>query len=292
MNKKIIDFGTRMNRITLILDALTLDAFQSCMEKGNLSFLQNYTYKDKDDLPAGITKGLIIHEALAVYNKARIDKKPFAECALLGTKSILANPLLNEELSLLLLSKFSEYCIYYRDDNVVPVAIEQGFSRVIYQDQHHLFIYEGRPDFVGYSRKDSKKILFARDHKIETIRKDLAQYRNQFMGYCWYLKSLHFEVDYIGLQKNREPSIAFKRNVLVYSPRQIRDWKQNTVNWFFRVLECREHYRHILKSLSSCDSKYGRCKFYDVCNASSPAKRDRILKEKFKIRKEPWSAWN
>lgn len=280
-----------MSRTTLILDALTLNAFQFCMEKGNLGYLLNYTYKDVDSLPPGIRKGLIMHEALAKFNQARIEKKLFKECSLIGTKSIIKDPRLQTDFSLLLIQKFTEYCNYYRDDNIIPVAIEQGFSRVIYQDKHHLFIYEGRPDFIGYSRKDHLKKLFARDHKTESIRKDLLQFNNQFMGYCWYLKSLIFEVDYIGLQKSREPKDAFKRSILVYSPRQIREWRQNTIAWFFRILECREQYRNILKSLSSCNSKYGRCKFYDVCNASSPTKRERILTEKFTIREEPWSAW-
>lgn len=279
-------------RKTLVLDALALDNFSSCAEKGRLSHIENLTYKDDTKIPIGILRGKIGHEICAEFYLAKIAGKNFEECVMEGLKVLEKYPDIPPEAFLTLQTSFLQYFNHYRSESVVPIAIEQGFSRVIYKDKYHLFVYEGRPDFIGYSKKDHTKKLYARDHKCETIRSPLPQFCNQFQGYSWYLNSLIFEVDYIGLQKNKDPKDKFIREIFVYSPRQIRDWVDNTIGWFFRILEHREGNRKGLKTLTSCTTKYGLCKFYDVCNASNSIARQREIDKKFKVREEPWSAWS
>jgi hypothetical protein len=190
---------------------------------------------------------------------------------------------------MLIARKFAEYCGYYRSENIQPLAVEKGFSKVIYEDAHHLFVYEGRIDFVGKFLNDP--IRYWVDHKTESRKEDLNQNSFQFLGYSWALGTTNGLINYIGFQESKGPSEAFRRTIVNHRKDLIEEWREQVINIYFRIANLHRH-GYYLKNRTHCKPyACSPCMFHEICDQTNPRKIAALIQEGFDRRKTPWRAW-
>lgn len=303
-----------MEKKTLVLDSQQLTSFQKCPRRYFWDFVENLEGKFK--APA-LVKGSCISDALEAYYNARIAKLTFEECvaAGLGVISAFDFSLLrfteekqdNEvDLRFHLTRKFIEYCGYYKAESIIPVATEQrgAFSKILYEDAHHLFIYEGKPDWIG--KPDWRtKTLHWMDHKSTMVfGNQLHGFTNQFLGYSWALECKVGVINHFGLMKTASPEKSFYRQPIEHSAADVKDWVDSAVTTCFEIIRARELWEMEMgrgltiptnlsysKRRASCETKYGLCLFHKLCDTQSLYKIDQLKRMDYKVKETEWRAW-
>lgn len=277
-----------MSRLTLTLDSHTLSQITRCENLYNLSTIQGLQPKGQN---FGQYRGTQFHNLLYLFYKSKLRKRPYNQCTLDAMRYLrLIGKTMKSEDWMLLSRKFGEYCGYYRNENIQPLAVEKGFSKILYEDMHHLFIYEGRIDFIGKFLNDPLRYWV--DHKTESRKEDLNQNSFQFLGYSWALGTTNGLINYIGMQETKGPSDAFRRTIVNHRKDLIEEWKEQTINLYFRLANLHRH-GYYTKYRTSCKPYQCRpCDFYEVCNQTNQRKIDAIISTDFAKRDKPWRAWD
>jgi hypothetical protein len=297
-------------KATLVIDSQHLSEFQKCPRRYYHTFIESLESLHK---APPLQKGSCISDALEAYYNAKIEKKSFDECVASGVKIISEFPfnILKDEdnhvdLRYLLLSKFAQYVQYYRNEQIIPFACENnaGFSKVLYEDDRYLFIYEGKPDFTGFADWKTKQLHWM-DHKTTSMPSgDLHHHSNQFLGYSWALDSEVGVINYFGLQKGASPEKSFQRALVKFTKADIDDWVRNSIEWCFRLVKARQAWEQGYyvdpeqakvylwpKTRASCETKYGLCTYAGLCDTQTLVKIEQLKKQYFRVREEPWKAW-
>lgn len=303
-----------MEKKTLILDSQQLTAFQKCPRRYFWDFVASLEGKYKG---AALVKGGCVSDALEAYYNAKIEKKSFEEAlaSAIGVISSYDFSLLrfsnerddNEvDLRFHLLRKFAEYANFYKAEPIIPVAVEQGgaFSRILYEDSHHLFIYEGKPDWIG--KPDWKtKTLHWMDHKSTMVfGNQLHGFTNQFLGYSWALGCRQGVINHFGLMKTASPEKSFYRQLVEHSAADVADWKDSAIRTYFDIIKAHEIWDmetarglsvptefSFEKRRASCETKYGLCLFSKLCDTQSLYKIDQLKRQDYKVKETVWRAW-
>lgn len=269
--------------------------FQSC----NLFFdrLANKGYV----IPPGdsLMKGTLIHAALAGYYSAMRDGKDFTERLRTGLESLnntvlkgtefdgLIQPItLSEEDIELVQSAFLQYCAFRKDELIDVVAIEEKLSKVLYESDKLVIIYEGTIDLI----EKRQGILIPWDHKSESGKYPVAALTNQFVGYCFLTDSGMLKRNAIGLQKTKKAEEKFYRNLFNYPTTFIERWKSDTVEECMGILYAYETGKWPMR-LSSCEKSsvnWFGCPFKDIC-LGDPDDWGRNLDKDFKKAEELYS---
>jgi hypothetical protein len=163
--------------------------------------------------------------------------------------------------------------------------VEQGFSFKLYEDRDYLFILEGKIDllcsYLGY------ETIWV-DHKFQFRSRDLYEKRIQFRNYCLATGLSIGVINYIGLQKTINEN-TFSRQ-LISIPKNELDW------WKLRLIEIYKRVAFAVKSqtfeknFESCEGKYSKCMFTQICEEPTAAVREAIKKQYYHP-KEIWKPW-
>lgn len=276
-----------MSRLTIIADSHILSSAVACERYHELTHVLHYQPKG---LNIAQSRGTHLHNLLYLFYKQKMKKQPFNVCVNAGLRYLrIAGKKMDAEAFMLLSRKYAEYCGYYRSENIQPLAVEKGFSKIIYEDEYFLFIYEGRIDFIGKFPNDPMKYWV--DHKTEARKEDLNPNSFQFIGYSWALETNNGLINYIGFQESKGPSEAFRRTIITHKRNLIEEWKQDAINIFFRMAALHIHGIY-LKYRTNCKHySCSPCVFHEVCNETNPRIINAILQKDFVVRDKPWRAW-
>lgn len=276
------------NKLILILDSQQLSGIQSCEYYFDLNFNQQLVPNIER---AAFSRGKIIHDLFYLFYKSKINRHPYQYCVQKGLSFLkLKSKSIPQDEWLLLLRKYSEYCTYYRGEQFKPLAVEKGFSKLLYEDLHYQFIYEGRIDLVA--KFPSEKYPSWIDHKSESQKEDVNTHSNQFIGYSWALGCTNGIINYIGMQTSKPPNEAFRRTIVTHRKDIISNWVNDTIKWYFKLANCVIS-KQWLKQRSNCKHyKCSLCIYFDICNQTNPNAKRVIIQKDFKVRETPWKAWD
>lgn len=261
---------------TLVLDSHGLSDYQHCPRLFSYTQIDNIE-PSKQYEP--FTRGRVIAKMLEEYYKEKLAKtlRPASYSRIVDE---ILKPAQLETNKDLIESRFYSYCHHYKNESWIPLAIEESaaFSRILYEDDEYLFVYEGRPDLVvQLSNIDSTRIVV--DNKHQTRHYDLYFYNNQAMGYCWGLEIDFFCYNYFGLQESGGPKDWFRRPSTRFSKFQLEQWKHDTIKWYFAIARDVDY----LKTWR-CEGKYSLCAYHELCEQTLPnviaIKKEREFKQK------------
>ena len=276
-----------MSRTTLALDSHTVSNFMTCEQLYSFSTLKGF---QPSGLNFGLSRGTRMHNALYLFYKAKIARKPFKDCVAHGMRYLkwVGRSAAPADF-LQLVTKYSSYCGLYRNENIQPLAVEKGFSKILYQDKDYLFVYEGRIDFVGRFHNDPQRYWV--DHKTEARKEELNPNSFQFLGYSWAMGTTCGLINYIGFQESLGLD-SFRRTIVNHRRDLIEEWHKQMIDIYFRI--ARFHNQgHPVKNRKMCKPYMCRpCAFNEVCAQTHPGKIQALLAKDFTVRSRPWKAWD
>lgn len=220
---------------------------------------------------------------LYYYNKLR-PKAMFNKVlnnAIFWTQKIAAETGLAMDKSYDLASAFMGYRIKYKNDTLIPLAVEKGFTKLLYEDDMNRFSYEGSIDLTALNPKKMTII----DHKSESANRPIYEHNNQAIGYLYATGATEFMYNYVTLTKVPE----YHRRVHVFTEAQIAQWVSNTTEWFFRAKSAILQ-RRFLPSLQ-CVGIYGVCPFHRICEQPKDNIKQIVIATNYKRRK-PYRSWS
>lgn len=270
-----------MSKFTLALNSHALSAFQECEAKYAFT---HFIGIEPLGAKFAMDRGSVFAKFLEILYYNRLKPHPSFKKAL--NNSIAWTRKIEKKCGVPTKEAFEiyrvmcEYVRYWKGKDWTPIAVERGFSKVIYEDNDNLFVWEGRPDLVAGVED---KIVVC-DHKTQGQNKSIYEFNNQARGYLWAIDATEFVYNYIVFTKTPQ----FRREAHLFTPAQIEDWKSTTIEWFFRV-------KHSLEKTSflqswNCSTLYGPCQFHRICEQPKPEVKAFTVKSQFKKRK-PYRSW-
>jgi hypothetical protein len=295
-----------MDKRVIVADSQILNTVMSCGRKVNLEFGLNLRPMKKAE---ALEKGDLMHRMLHPYYYGRINNPephhyvlkddkgheqphPYAKfiglqhkelvdtCSEIG-KVASFDMDLEPEYRNECIKQFREYAFHFHGDGWLPKEVEQSFSRVLYEDDDLIILYEGIVDLVA----DGTLGRIAVDHKTASRREVPSDLSNQFMGYCWALDIPRLIINRIGFQKTVSANERFQRIVLSYPQGRIDEWQYWAVYWL-KVYDFYLQNDVWPPNFTSCD-KYSGCIFQQICT-KIPEAREFAMQTKYKV-VEPWS---
>jgi hypothetical protein len=177
---------------------------------------------------------------------------------------------------------FQQYTTFTANDNWYDVvAVEQVGSKVLYEDDDLIILYEFKIDLIINLMNVPAMPI---DHKSVSQRRETEMLSNQFIGYCWALGVNNIIVNKIGFQKTLKPPQKFERQTLSYPKSIIDEWIANSVWWIKHAMKLSAE-NYYPTDYTSCD-KYSGCLFREICR-SDISTREYKLRSLFE-RSEKW----
>lgn len=276
-----------MERITLALDSQQLTAYERCPRSYWYSHVKSIETKQERK---ALNIGSVVHDLFEYVNRGLIAGKESLGMLVLDALRSEAESLekLSPEEKTFILKRFSEYYKHWEVDNkrYQLISAEKGFSKIIYEDNNYLFVYEGRLDAMFYDKKDDQFNWW--DYKTHTGNYTLYKHCNQFYGYTWALMDEGTScgtIDYIGKQKEKTDKTFFREQVK-FSPSQIARWKERAVRTYFNIVNDTNFHQNT----TACEGKYGLCAYTMLCERD-PEIQDQLIQIYYKEREKVWTAW-
>jgi hypothetical protein len=300
----IVDNVTKKNHgdkmRTLNVDSQVINTIQLCARRCQYAFLESLTLPEKAE---PLERGDLMHKMMECYyglkgNCLRKDSEVYKALGETVTSVFLPmdhsaivpvcltiGEYFGSRLSLPLdeveqcLYQFKEYAEYYKHEDWNPLQVEAVGSEILYQDDDYRFIYSVKIDAI----MEQGNMKAPWDHKTSKKRSPPISLSNQFLGYCWALGTNNIVVNKIGFQKTLKPNERFERHILEYTNAQIQEWRANTIQWCYYLIEHLET-NHWPQNFTSCD-KYSGCIYAQLCSAD-PQIRDLIKAREYKVTDE------
>jgi len=240
--------------------------------------------------PAFLEKGDLMHIMLAEYYREKM--KPVEErlkhlemiekAIMLGRQRVVTMDLDVIESEDIVISTFRDYCLYWQNDNYLPVAVEQAMVIPIYE----------RPDS---DEGEGLRVLFQlivdiifenqQGHRIWTDHKTRSRndnnpiaLSNQFMAYAHLSGTNRSMRNNVGFQTSLPPEKKFTRDFFPYPKAVLEHWVGWTVYRAQFIDACIKE-DHFPPDFTKCGD-FGGCWFADVC-MQSPVDRERFLNDNF-----------
>lgn len=269
-------------KITIIADSHQLSEYQRCPSLYEKSQVQQF---GTEKMKTAFIKGRAIHDVLETYYLCKIQKKPIDQCVMEALLKLQTQKELSKDEFRIISPKLIQYFAHYRDETWVPLKTEIGFSKLLYEDSNHLFVYEGKIDLL----LEVQRAKAFSDHKSQSRHQNLPQDSNQFLGYAWATGLMLGIINFLNLAESKAPKDAFRREICNYTPNLIKEWTEGAIDTMLRMARSQREGRY-LKQRHGCLGVYGLCDFIDVCKQTSKLVQIGMLKRDFII-KEPWSPW-
>lgn len=303
----------------IVIDATILSALMTCSRFADLNF--NHRFQPISGKSNSLECGSIIHKGLEVYYKAVISGIKKGEAAAYGFAAMqlyiagckhctgfiptteIPKPICNHppdeypgvkntpqepEKSWQIgwqwvLTTYEQYLDFYRNDFWVPLEIEVVKSKQLYEDDEIRILWKAKLDWVV----DTNEAILPCDHKTMKANRDSIKLNNQFKGQCHVMETRRMVINKIGFQKTLEPKEKFIREMMNYSSDQLLEWQSVTLPYWCKMLLMWQETGLWPANYSNCESKFGRCKYYEVC-AADRNMREGLLQKDFMIGPE----WN
>lgn len=273
MSKKIIAFTSH-----------TLAEFAKCQK--SYEFSQLVQIEPKGPKPAFI-RGKLIGRCLEIYYKAKRRKYSKLEQLVRKLASIIEN---HEGLStgeqIKLSMRFRAYHKNYAAENWEVVAVEESFSKVLFENDKYVYVYEGTPDMVVRLSNGQLAVV---DHKTRSMDKDLLGLAHQPLGYLWACDTEWFTYNYFGLQETGDAKLWFKRQFERFNKVLIDRWVRDTIDLYHAAVIAAENNK--FSRTYNCDSKYGACSFYKICNEGDELGEQLVVRQHFQFKEDNYGAW-
>lgn len=176
-----------------------------------------------------------------------------------------------------------EYHKFYQSDYWVTVDVETVRSKVLYEDDEVRILFKSKLDWIV----DTNQGIYPADHKTMKQNRDSVSINNQFMGQCRIMDTRNVFINKIGLQKTLKPEDKFKRVSMSYSAARLMEWQSYVLPHWAKQLIAYNEQGHFPPNFNSCEGRYGKCNFYEVCE-SDPDMREEVLRLNFYV----GNAWN
>lgn len=276
------------------VDSQKLNALQMCMRRYQYTFGKSF---EALETPIQFDRGTLIHHALEFYYKARQVKHLWnsnnlthADIIEQGVQNIREKSV-DMQLDIQdveeVVRVFTEYCQHYQSDGWDSITfVEETASKKLYEDENHIFMYEGKVD-LGISLSNMPLVIV--DHKSFSRKSYTSDMSNQFKGYCWLFNIQNVIVNKIGFysQNTKVPvNERYYREVLSYTKERLDEWERNAIFWIRQGLAYIENDLYPMNE-TSCD-KYSGCSFRSVCQQNPGEDRETKLNEFFQIRERGW----
>ena len=269
-------------RTVVTMDSQMLTTFQTCPRKYYWAFIRSIEPVHKKN---ALSMGSIFHDLFEFVNKGLIEKK--AELPYLVMEAVQSVNFgeVSVEDKVFITKRFMEYFEHWKieDSYYQPITAEAGFSKILFENEDVVFIYEGRIDLLTLNKRDNT--LVWRDYKTSSGHK-LYHHTNQFLGYTWAMgeSTAYGMLDYIGKQATKTDK-TFEREIVKFHPNQVERWKERAIRTYWNFIIDINYEEH----LSGCDTKYGLCGFTTLCERD-PEIHEQLIQIKYQP-KESWSAW-
>ena len=272
----------------IAVDSQKLDAIQSCMFMYKLRFgsgIANTSGLQPLITPDYFERGGLLHDMLEQYYKLKKYRGRWARNkrnhADIVRVSINVGRYKASKMSLdiaeieTVIETFIQYTAHWENDGWYDiVAIENSGSKILYEDEETIILYESKVDLI----LNINGTLVPVDHKSAKSRRDPNQLSNQFKGYCWTLGVNNLIVNEIGFQKTLKAVDKFRRHNLSFSESTLAEWVTNSVWWIKWAIAMIEN-ESFPMNFTSCD-KYSGCIFKKICEAD-PLVRDYKIDQMF-----------
>jgi len=282
-------FGEQ-NKQIYVIDSQILNTTQDCSRKANYTFGMNLEPVLKPDY---FEKGDLMHQVLAEYYNLRGQRQQWESwnwkhkdviqrCCKVGQE---ASVKMNLDANVVdeVLRTCTEYLEYTENDGWDRiVAVEEVASKILYEDEKRIFLYQGKLDLVI---ELSNCPILPIDHKSASRRGTPNFLSNQFQGYCWLLDVNTIVINKIGFQKTLKPQEKFERHVLSYPKELLNEWQENTIYWIKKYIKDSEE-NHFAPNYTSCD-KYSGCIFQKVCGSTADSRKYKLT-QLFNEREKVW----
>lgn len=293
----------------IILDASQIETFESCPKKWFYSYVQNLTTKHPN---TALSTGSWLHEALNhYYTEIQRGRSPhmqirhtleYARSLTEGNAGrrwprVRAEPQFH-------LERLKAYLFHWlnEDSNMEVIAVEKGFSYLLYEDDDRRYILEGMIDLVTHKPRMG---LTVTDHKTQSRAYEKYFYNHQAMNYLIATGAAYFEYDYIGWQKEINEN-TFDRPIWAAPPDILDQWKLDVRLVFDQMYNMRyrpEYGKYQLgedmrvgdfpRRRNSCQTKFGICEFHSICQVpDSSSWQPVVIQSKYTQKDERWKAWS
>lgn len=286
--------------IEVILDASQIEVFEACPKKWYYDYVLNLTPKHPN--PA-LSTGSYYHEILKYYYSNKLDLRG----ALLLAQELANGPENNKWPAVGAEPQFhyerlKNYLIKYRDEDETDeiIAVEQGFSTLLYEDNDRRYILEGMIDYIGIRKHMG---LTIRDHKTQSRAYEKYEINHQVFNYMSFTGANYFEYNYIGLQ-DKITDATFRRLIYKPHPGMLEQWRTDVRRTFDQMfeyrLECegetwgkdKLESNDFPRRRAACDGKFGICQFEHICQVPDNSEYVGMVMSKYKQKDMAWKAWN
>jgi hypothetical protein len=276
-----------MSKRIFVLDSQRLDAIQSCAYLYHTKFVSNLV---PVNTPLYLERGGLIHEMLCTYYKLKKYRHRWQQnhtthadivqiCVNVGRYK--ANKLkmdISEVEETIYI--FMQYTDHWENDSWNDIAaVEQVGSKILYEDDNLIILYEVKIDLIISLQGK----LIPIDHKSSSSRREPNHLSNQFKGYCWFLESNNIIQNEIGFQKTVKPVDKFRRHVISFASSIIEEWVTNTIFWVNLQIGMNDN-GISPRNYTSCD-KYSGCELKHICMADPGEYREFKIRELLTERK-------
>lgn len=179
-----------------------------------------------------------------------------------------------------------QYLEFYRNDHWVPLEAEVVKSKILYEDEEVRILWKAKLDEVV----DNNQGIYPMDHKTMKQNRETVSMNNQFIGQCLIMGTQTMFINKIGFQTTLKPEEKFKRSPISYNGPRLIEWQSEILPYYGKLLLMYAETGYWPPNFSNCESKYGKCAFYDICE-SQPDMREEELKLQFMVGKE-WNPTN
>lgn len=233
---------------------------------------------------AALQKGSLFARVLEIYYKYKQRRGNVPMSFVTKLFKAMQGPTIRVPEKAMLAMRFMLYAGHYKNDGFRILAVELGFSVLLYQDDKYQFVYEGRPDMIIH---DGKSIVVW-DHKTRSRESSINEMNNQALGYCFGVGTNKLVYNYIGLQDNILPSKNFKREPILYSASQIARWHSDTVKSYYRAASYIE--QNDFHRTYACEGKYSICDYNVICRQPDARSEQIVTNSDFEIvpRRNSW----
>jgi hypothetical protein len=272
-----------MSKKTIILSSSSLNSIQLCP--------QRYDYEINNQLSPvnkgkAMEKGTLFHTFLEYYYKGimfndkvenlnnRIPVSDIVSNAILKVReqSVSMNIEMDEVDEVIQFG--TEYVLFYQNDGWTPVAVEEQFNAVLFEDDNFRIVITGKIDLIVNTAKQNLTILV--DHKTGSRNKPPLKLSTQFQLYCLAMGYNNVEVNKINWVK--DPSNRFHRYLLNYDSHILEEFRQDTIYWAMEIVKHSET-GFYPRNRTSCDKYNTGCPFVRLCESVPGSRQYKIDKD-------------
>lgn len=298
-----------MNKTVISLDSWQIKTFLTCEEMFRLAYKEHQRrivfvppekrYTDK---------GSLVHAILGIYYTLRALKPKedrlkhgTATIQLVKKNKLVQKAGFDDKFEEFIIQRFQQYLFTYIYGDFIPtfrngvVGVEVPFAIKLYEDDHKVYILEGRIDLIGDYLTLGKAFV---DHKTQDRISNLYKKKIQFLCYSLATGLEYGVINYFGLQKELKNEVSLRQTIIHIPKSYTETFKKYIIEQVFDPIYAHEvmsksgksTYKRNWNSCSGPNEKWP-CSYSPICEAEDPEVQA-LLKQQYYETVPPWSPWN